>query len=69
MVLVVVEFFEFVWCVFVCYGSIGFELVESWKICSRMWYGVGLFFKGLNLGGGVEGFDIWVFRMERDENG
>jgi len=63
------EPFESVRCAFACYGSIGFELAESWKTRSRMWYGVGLPLKSSNLGGGAESFDNWASRMERDENG
>lgn len=63
------EPFESVRCAFACYGSIGFELAESWRIRSRMWYGVGLPPKDSNLGGGAEGLDTWASRMERDENG
>lgn len=63
------EPFESVRCAFACYGSIGFELASSWKLRSRMWYGVGLPPKNSSLGGGAEGFDTWASRMERDENG
>lgn len=63
------EPFESVRCAFACYGSIGFELAESWKARSRMWYGVGLPLKSSNLGGGAEGFETWASRIERDENG
>ncbi|TYH42906.1 hypothetical protein ES332_D11G093500v1 [Gossypium tomentosum] len=63
------EPFDSVSSAFVSYGSCAMDLAEGWKYRSRLWYGVGLPSKPIDIGGGGFGWESWNAALQKDANG
>ncbi|TYI54698.1 hypothetical protein E1A91_D11G093500v1 [Gossypium mustelinum] len=63
------EPFDSVSSAFVSYGSCAMDLAEGWKYRSRLWYGVGLPSKPIDIGGGGFGWESWNATLQKDANG